>query len=36
MVHDYLGIDINRIWDIVSNDIPILKSAIESLLADLE
>jgi uncharacterized protein with HEPN domain len=32
VVHDYLGIDLNQIWDIVQNDLPGLKRAIISLL----
>ena len=35
VVHDYLGLDLDEIWDIVSRDIPLLKSAIEALLKDL-
>jgi uncharacterized protein with HEPN domain len=28
LVHDYLGVDIERIWNILQNDIPILKKVI--------
>jgi uncharacterized protein with HEPN domain len=28
VVHDYLGIDLPRIWDIVERDLPDLKRAI--------
>ena len=28
VVHDYLGIDLPRIWDVVERDLPSLKSAI--------
>ena len=35
VVHDYLGLDLDEIWDIVSRDIPMLKSAVEALLKDL-
>ncbi len=32
VVHDYLGIDIEQIWDIVSQDLPELKTRINSIL----
>jgi len=32
VVHDYLGIDLNQIWDIVQNDLPGLKRAIINML----
>jgi uncharacterized protein with HEPN domain len=32
LVHDYLGIDIERIWQTVSTDIPDLKRSIEEIL----
>lgn len=32
LVHDYLGIDLNQIWDIVERDLPPFKRVIESLL----
>ena len=32
LVHDYLGIDIERIWEIVQKDIPKLKSSIQTIL----
>jgi uncharacterized protein with HEPN domain len=35
-VHDYLGIDLNQIWDIVEADIPDLKRTIERTLRTLE
>ena len=31
-VHDYLGIDLNQVWDIVEKDIPNLQRKIEPLL----
>jgi uncharacterized protein with HEPN domain len=34
LVHDYLGIDMETIWDIVQRDIPELRSAIEAMLED--
>src|SRR5574341_911692 len=32
LVHGYLGIDLHRIWDIVQNDVPKLKTAIVEML----
>jgi uncharacterized protein with HEPN domain len=32
VVHDYLGIDLPRIWDIVERDLPALKRAIDLML----
>ncbi len=32
MVHDYLGIDLHQIWDIVERDLPPLRRAIEAIL----
>ncbi|MDQ7782873.1 MAG: DUF86 domain-containing protein [Desulfomonilaceae bacterium] len=32
VVHDYLGIDLERIWDIVERDLPPLKTQIKEIL----
>ncbi|WP_455388508.1 HepT-like ribonuclease domain-containing protein [Petrachloros mirabilis] len=32
LVHDYLGVDLQRVWDIVQNDLPVLKSAVDAML----
>jgi uncharacterized protein with HEPN domain len=32
VVHDYLGISLNRVWDIVENDLPSLKEHITVIL----
>jgi uncharacterized protein with HEPN domain len=32
VVHDYPGIDLERIWDIVERDLPVLRMQIKSLL----
>ena len=32
VVHDYLGISLNRVWDIVENDLPDLKEHIAGIL----
>jgi uncharacterized protein with HEPN domain len=31
LVHDYLGIDIDLIWLVVANDLPILKKALDTM-----
>lgn len=35
LVHEYLGIDLNRVWDIVERDLPALKSQMEVLKQEL-
>lgn len=35
LVHDYLGLNHARIWDIATTSVPLLKSHIEQMLADL-
>lgn len=32
LVHDYLGIDLDTVWDITQRDIPELKQAVEEML----
>jgi uncharacterized protein with HEPN domain len=32
VVHDYLGIDLDQVWDIVERDLPVLKRAVEFML----
>ena len=32
LVHDYLGIDMERIWNIIEREIPILKKAIREMM----
>jgi uncharacterized protein with HEPN domain len=36
VVHDYLGIDLSRVWDIVQCDLPSLKRSIAAMLGELE
>jgi len=36
VVHDYLGVDLDRIWDIVEDDLPNLKPKIVSILEENE
>ena len=33
LVHDYLGIDVERVWEIIHRDVPGLKVAVLSALA---
>jgi uncharacterized protein with HEPN domain len=32
LVHDYLGIDIERVWNILEKDLPALKKAVQKML----
>lgn len=36
LVHDYLGIDLGRVWEIVQRDVPVLKSAVSVMLDEIE
>ena len=36
VVHDYLSIDLARVWDIVQVDLPSLKISAAAILGDLE
>jgi uncharacterized protein with HEPN domain len=36
LVHDYLGIALNRVWEIVEQDLPVLKVQIDAVLAALQ
>jgi uncharacterized protein with HEPN domain len=36
LVHDYLGIDVERVWDVVEKDLPDLKAKVASILRGLE
>lgn len=35
LVHDYLEIDLDEVWDIVALDIPVLKVQVQKMLADM-
>lgn len=35
-VHEYLSIDVKRIWDIVEQDLPVLEERIEAILRELD
>lgn len=32
IIHDYMGVDYKQVWNIISEDIPLLKSQIESII----
>ena len=36
LVHDYLGVDLAPVWDIVRHDLPDLKTKVESMLSELD
>lgn len=36
LVHDYLGLNLSRIWEIIERDLPALKNEVEAILKDLE
>lgn len=36
IVHDYLGVDLERIWDIIVRDLPILRTQVRTILDELE
>ena len=36
LVHNYLGIDLSKVWEIVQRDVPILKAAVEAMLSEIE
>lgn len=36
VVHNYLGIDLARVWDIVQHDLPELKRSVAAMLKELE
>ena len=36
LVHDYLGIKAERIWEIVERDLPLLRSAVEDMLRQMD
>jgi uncharacterized protein with HEPN domain len=35
LIHDYLGVDVNEVWNITDRDLPKLKAQVEGLLAGL-
>jgi len=36
LVHDYLGLNLNRIWEIIERDLPNLRNAVEAMLNELD
>ncbi|OHB56559.1 MAG: hypothetical protein A2Y12_04590 [Planctomycetes bacterium GWF2_42_9] len=32
LIHDYAGVDLNRVWDIIKNHLPSLKATVEKIL----
>jgi uncharacterized protein with HEPN domain len=34
LIHDYVGVDYDIVWDVVSNHIPPLRARVQSILAD--
>jgi uncharacterized protein with HEPN domain len=36
VAHDYLGVDAEEVWQIIKNDLPILRNAVNNLLSDLK
>jgi len=36
IVHEYFGVDIRIVWDVITNELPILKRQIERIQIDLE
>jgi uncharacterized protein with HEPN domain len=36
LIHDYMGVDINAVWEITQQNLPFLKTRIESILNNLD
>ena len=36
LIHDYMGVDINAVWEITQNELPVLKKRIETILKELD
>ena len=36
LVHGYLGVNLSRVWEIVQNDVPVLKRALETMRKELD
>jgi uncharacterized protein with HEPN domain len=36
LIHEYMGVDLNAIWELTQQNIPELKTALESMLTDLK
>jgi uncharacterized protein with HEPN domain len=35
LIHEYFGVDANLVWQVIINDIPILKNAIQKIYSDM-
>jgi len=35
LVHEYFGIDLDEVWSTAVNDLPLLRPAVEAMLAEL-
>jgi uncharacterized protein with HEPN domain len=35
LIHDYLGVDVNEVWNITEHELPELKAQVESILSEL-
>jgi uncharacterized protein with HEPN domain len=36
LIHDYMGVDLERVWNVVQQDLPSMRRAVEELLKSLE
>lgn len=36
LIHDYLGVDYDIVWDVLTNKVPTLATEIEKIIADVE
>ena len=36
LVHDYLGLNLSRVWNIITSDLPPLRTAVRAMLAGIE
>lgn len=36
LVHDYLGIKLQRVWEIIEHDLPLLRAAVAAMLVEIE
>ena len=36
LIHDYMGVDINAVWEITQKELPILKNRVDVILKELE
>ena len=36
LIHDYMGVDIKAVWEITQQNLPILKTRVETILQDLD